>query len=87
MAKYKILVKASAAKEIQNITTRKDRRRVVEKIRRLADDPRPDGCEKLSGQDRYRVRQGNFRIIYSINDDRLVIHVVKVGDRKDVYRI
>lgn len=87
MAKYKILVKASAAKEIQNITTRKDRRRVVEKIRRLADDPRPGGCEKLSGQDRYRVRQGNFRIIYSINDDRLVIHVVKVGDRKDVYRI
>lgn len=86
MAKYKILIKASAAKEIQNITTRKDRRGVVEKIRKLADDPRPGGCEKLSGQDRYRVRQGNFRIIYSINDDRLVIHVVKVGDRKDVYR-
>ncbi len=86
MAKYKILIKASAAKEIRSITTRKDRRRVVEKIRKLADNPRPSGCEKLSGQDRYRVRQGNFRIIYSINDDRLVIHVVKVGDRKDVYR-
>jgi mRNA interferase RelE/StbE len=84
--KYKILIKASAAKEIQSITTRKDRRRVVEKIRKLADDPRPSGCEKLSGQDRYRVRQGNYRIIYSIDDDRLVLHVVKVADRNDVYR-
>jgi mRNA interferase RelE/StbE len=84
--KYKILIKASAAKEIQSITTRKDRRRVVEKIRKLADDPRPSGCEKLSRQDRYRVRQGNYRIIYSIDDDRLVLHVVKVADRNDVYR-
>ena len=86
MAKYKILIKASAAKEIAGIPTRKDRRKVVEKIRKLGDDPRPRGCEKLSGQDRYRVRQGNYRIIYSIDDDRLVVHVVKVGDRKDVYR-
>jgi mRNA interferase RelE/StbE len=86
VARYKILIKASAAKEIQDIATRRDRRKVVEKIRRLADDPRPRGCEKLSGQDRYRVRQGNFRIIYSIDDDRLVVHLVKVGDRKDVYR-
>ena len=86
MARYKILIKASAAKEIQDIATRRDRRRVVEKIRKLADDPRPRGCEKLSGRDRYRVRQGNFRIIYSVDDDRLVVHVVKVGDRKDVYR-
>jgi mRNA interferase RelE/StbE len=86
VAKYKILIKASAAKEIARIPTRKDRRKVVEKIRKLGDDPRPRGCEKLSGQNRYRVRQGNYRIIYSIDDDRLVVHVVKVGDRKDVYR-
>ena len=86
MAKYKILIKAAAAKEIAGIPTRKDRRKVVEKIRKLGDDPRPRGCEKLSGQDRYRVRQGNYRIIYSIDDDLLVVHVVKVGDRKDVYR-
>lgn len=86
MARYRIQIKASAAKEIQDITTRRDRRRVVEKIRKLADDPRPRGCEKLSGQDRYRVRRGNIRIIYSIDDDRLVVHVVKGGDRKDVYR-
>ena len=86
MASYRILIKASAAKEIESIRTLKDRRRVVEKIRQLADDPRPRGCEKLSGEDRYRVRQGNYRINYSIDDDRLIVHVVKVGDRKDVYR-
>ena len=86
MAKYKILIKAAAAKEIAGIPTRKDRRKVVEKIRKLGDDPRSKACEKLSGQDRYRVHQGNYRIIYSIDDDLLVVHVVKVGDRKDVYR-
>ena len=86
MAKYKILIKASAAKEIERLPSRKDRRRVVDRIRSLADDPRPRGCEKLSGQERYRLRQGNYRIIYSIADDILTVHVVKVGDRKDVYR-
>ena len=86
MARYKILIKVSAAKEIEQLPTRKDRRRVVARIRRLADEPRPKGCEKLSGQDRYRVRQGNYRIIYSVDDDVLTVHVVKVGDRKDVYR-
>ena len=86
MARYKILIKASAAKEIEQLPARKDRRRVVERIRRLADEPRPKGCEKLSGQDRYRLRQGNYRIIYSVDDDVLTVHVVKVGDRKDVYR-
>jgi mRNA interferase RelE/StbE len=86
VAKYKILIKASAAKEIERLPSRKDRRRVVDRIRSLADDTRPKGCEKLSGQERYRLRQGNYRIIYSIADDVLTVHVVKVGDRKDVYR-
>ena len=86
MAKYKILIKASAAKEIEKIRTQKDRRRVVKKIRSLADDPRPRGCEKLSGKELYRVRQGNYRIVYSIEDDKLIVHIIKVGDRKDVYR-
>lgn len=86
MAKYRILIKASAAKEIENIRTQKDRRRVVRRIQGLADDPRPSGSQKLSGQNRYRVRQGNFRIIYSIEDDKLIVHIVKVGDRKNVYR-
>jgi mRNA interferase RelE/StbE len=80
------LIKASAAKEIEDISNRKDRRRIIERIRSLADEPRPPGCQKLSGQDRYRVRQGVYRIVYSIEDENLVVQVVKVGHRKDVYR-
>ena len=86
MASYELLIKRSAAKEIEAIPRRQDRRRVVERIRRLADDPRPPGCHKLSGRDRYRVRHGDYRILYSIEDERLVVYVVKVGHRKDVYR-
>jgi mRNA interferase RelE/StbE len=86
VAKYRILIKASAAKEIENIRTQKDRRRIVKRIHGLSEDPQPRGCEKLSGQDRYRVRQGNYRIVYSIEDDKLLIHIIKVGDRKNVYR-
>jgi mRNA interferase RelE/StbE len=86
VARYEILIKASAAKEIEDISNRRDRRRVIERIRSLADEPRPPGCQKLSGQDRYRVRQGVYRIVYSIEDERLVVQVVKVGHRKDVYR-
>jgi mRNA interferase RelE/StbE len=86
VAKYEIVIKSSAAKEIERIPSRNDRRRVIERIRSLADEPRPRGCQKLSGYEWYRVRQGVYRIIYSIHDDRLVVHVVKVGHRKDVYR-
>jgi mRNA interferase RelE/StbE len=86
VASYNLYIKPSAAKEIEAIPTRKDRRRVVEKIRSLADDPRPAGCRKLSGADRYRIRVGRYRILYSIEDDRLIVMVVKVADRKDVYR-
>ena len=86
MARYRILIKTSAAKEIEKIANRSDRRRVVSKIKGLADDPRPRGCEKLSGQERYRVRQGVYRIVYSVEDDELIVHIVKVGHRKDVYR-
>jgi len=86
VAKYSVLIKTSAVKEIEKIANRSDRRRVVSRIQALADDPRPRGCEKLSGQDRYRVRQGVYRIVYSVEDDRLIVHVVKVGHRRDVYR-
>ena len=86
MVKYRILIKASAAKEIEQITMRKYRRRIVDRIQSLAESPRPPGCEKLSGQDRYRLRQGVYRIVYSVHDDLLVVHVIKVGHRKDVYR-
>jgi mRNA interferase RelE/StbE len=85
VAKYKLLIKASAAKEIEGIPKR-DRKRVINRIMKLAEDPRCEGCEKLSGLDRYRVRQGRYRILYTINDEEVIIVVVKVGHRRDVYR-
>jgi mRNA interferase RelE/StbE len=85
VARYRLFIKRSAAKEIEAIPTKKDRRRVVARIGSLADEPRPRGCQKLSGAEKYRVRQGRYRVLYLIEDDRLVITVVKVGDRKAVY--
>ena len=64
----------------------KDRRRLVTRIRDLASDPRPPGCEKLSGHDLYRIRQGDYRVVYSIEDKALIIQVIKVGHRGVVYR-
>jgi mRNA interferase RelE/StbE len=86
VAKYRILIKPSAVKDIEAISLKKDRRRIVERIRKLEENPRPPGCEKLSGQDKYRLRQGRYRIVYSIEDQDLVVYVVKVGHSKDVYR-
>jgi len=87
VGKYKVLIKPSATKELENIPRKQDRQRIVERIRALADDPRPYGSQKLSGNDRFRLRQGTYRIIYSIEDDALVVYVIKVGHRKDVYRV
>jgi mRNA interferase RelE/StbE len=84
VAKYRILIKPSAIKEIEAIPLKKDRRRIVDRINKLGEDPRPPGCEKLSGQDKYRIRQGRYRIVYSIEDQDLVVYVVKVDHRKDV---
>jgi len=87
VAKYRLLIKPSAAKEIEAIDQKKDRQRIVAGIRLLADDPRPPGCEKLAGEDdRYRIRVGRYRVIYSVGDEELVVVVVRVGHRKDVYR-
>ena len=87
MAGYELVITARAAKEIDAVPRKKDRQAVVGRIQKLRDQPRPPGCTKLSGGvDLYRVRQGRYRIVYSIEDDRLVVIVVKVGDRKDVYR-
>ena len=86
MARFEILIKRSAVKEIESISRKRDRQRVVRRIRELAEDPRPPGCRKLSGRDRYRIRQGSYRIVYAIEDKRLVVYVVKVGQRRDVYR-
>ena len=87
MASYRVLIKPSAAKEIEAVDQKKDRQRIVAGIRLLADDPRPPGCEKLAGEDdRYRIRVGRYRVIYSVGDEELVVVVVRVGHRKDVYR-
>ena len=85
MASYRIEIKRSAVKELEAIPA-KDRRRITTKIQALAGTPHPAGCEKLSGHDKYRIRQGNYRILYTIEDDVLVVTVIKIGDRRDVYR-
>jgi mRNA interferase RelE/StbE len=86
VASYRIRIKRSAVKELESIGNRADRRRIVQRIQSLADDPRPPGSQKLSGRDRYRLRQGRYRILYSIQDEILVVHVVRIAHRKDVYR-
>lgn len=85
MASYSLEIKRSAAKELAQVPP-KDRGRIVARIQALADDPRSVGTEKLSGQERYRVRQGNYRILYEIEDQILRIMVVKIGHRRDAYR-
>ena len=86
MEKYKVLIKPSAVKEIESIPQKKIRQQIVRRIQQLAGTPRPSGYTKLTSQNRYRIRQGVYRIVYSIEDDQLVVYVVKVGHRKDVYR-
>jgi mRNA interferase RelE/StbE len=87
VASYRVLIKPSAAREIEAVDQKKDRQRIVAGIRSLAADPRPLGCQKLAGDDsRYRIRVGRYRVIYSVGDAQLVVFVVRVGHRKDVYR-
>jgi mRNA interferase RelE/StbE len=85
MAEYKIYFKKSVEKDFRTVP-KQDLRKILSRIEALAKDPRPPGHEKLSGQEKYRVRQGYYRIIYSIQDKELTVWVVKVGHRKDVYR-
>jgi mRNA interferase RelE/StbE len=87
VAEYRLLIKASVAKEIETLGTKADRQRVVQRIQQLAADPRAPGSEKLAGfADRYRVRQGQYRIVYLIDDGRHEVTIFKVAHRKEVYR-
>jgi mRNA interferase RelE/StbE len=87
VADYKLLLKVSAGKEIEAVDSKSDRRRIVEKIAALSAQPRPNAAEKLAGyEDRYRLRHGNYRIVYLVDDARRELTVFKVGRRKDVYR-
>ncbi|MGO2356086.1 MAG: type II toxin-antitoxin system RelE family toxin [Marinomonas foliarum] len=85
MAKYKITFKKSVSKDFKSIP-KKDVPKILQKIESLADNPREEGCIKLSGLDNYRVRQGLYRIIYEIRDDVLIINVIKVAHRSSVYK-
>ena len=85
MAGYKIFFRKSVWKDFESIP-KKELNRILQKIESLSENPRPSGSQKLSGQERYRVRQGRYRILYSIQDEELTVWVVKVGHRKGVYR-
>jgi mRNA interferase RelE/StbE len=85
MAEYEIYFKESVWKELKKVP-KNDLKRILSRIENLGDDPRPTGCEKLTSHELYRVRQGNYRIVYSIQDNELTVWVIKVGHRKNVYR-
>ena len=85
MASYKLVFKKSVAKDLRSIPN-KDVARLLQRMQKLQENPRPVGSEKLSGQERYRIRQGVYRIIYEICADVLVVTVVKVAHRKHVYQ-
>ena len=85
MASYELVFRKSVAKDLRRIPNA-DVARILERIRGLTNDPRPPGCEKLSGLERYRIRQGVYRIVYEVQDRRLLVLVVKVGHRRQVYR-
>ena len=85
MASYSLLIKRSAARELEALPP-KDRRRIVRRIQVLAATPRPVGAEKLTGEEKYRLRQGDYRILYTIDDAERAVVVVRIGQRGDVYR-
>lgn len=85
MASYRIEIKRSAARELPRLPL-KDRRRIVSRIRGLAREPRPYGSQKLSGEESYRFRQGNYRVVYTVDDAESIVTVFKIAHRRDVYR-
>jgi mRNA interferase RelE/StbE len=85
MAKYKILLRKSVYKDLDRIP-KKEVRKIVKAIGMLAGNPRPPQSKKLSGEEKYRLRCGVYRIIYEIQDDKLIVCIVRVRHRKDAYR-
>jgi mRNA interferase RelE/StbE len=87
VASYSVFIKTSAARELEAVEPRSARARIVSRIQDLARAPRPRGSQKLAGEaERYRIRQGAYRIVYSVDDERRIVEVVKIGHRRDVYR-
>lgn len=85
MANYRVEIKRSAGKELERLPSGK-KRRVISRIRGLVSDPRPSGAKKLSGEEKYRIRQGDYRILYQIHDEIITVAVVRIAHRREVYR-
>ena len=85
MESYRLLIKPSAVKELEGLPL-EDRRRVAKRMRALAGQPRPQGSEKLRGEELYRIRQGDYRVVYEINDRERTVTIMLIGHRRDVYR-
>jgi mRNA interferase RelE/StbE len=85
VASYSVGIKRSAAKELESLPD-KIRRRIADRIQALGTEPRPPGCEKLTGEELYRIRQGDYRVVYSVTDAELTVLVIRVRHRRDVYR-
>lgn len=83
--RYELRVRPSVAKDLRGLP-RADVERILARMEALRDDPRAPGCEKLSGAELYRVRQGVYRIVYEIHDEHIVVEVIRVGHRGEVYR-
>lgn len=85
MASYNLIIKRSAEKDFKPIP-KEDRKRLIMKIRQLSVEPRPVGAEKLKGQEYWRIRQGDYRIVYAIDDTSRTVVIERVGHRKEIYR-
>ena len=85
MGRYRVVFRKSVARDLRRVPNR-DLRKILASIDSLSENPRPVGVDNLSGKERYRVRQGDYRIIYEIRDEEVIVVVVQVGHRKDVYR-
>jgi len=85
MAKYRVTIKKSAAKELEHVP-QKNLRRIIKRVRSLAEDPKPQGSQKLSGQEHFRIRQGDYRIVYSVDDKDSIVDIVRIGHRREIYR-
>jgi mRNA interferase RelE/StbE len=87
VAQYSVRIRTSAIKEIEAISPKRARQRVVRRIQALGGNPRPTGCQKLAGsEERYRIRQGRYRIVYKVDEVEQVVDIFKVGHRSSVYR-
>jgi mRNA interferase RelE/StbE len=86
VVRYELRIKPSAVKELEEIPEKQKRQLIVKRIQGFAHDPYPHGCKKLSGMDKYRIRVGHYRILYAIENEKHVIHIIKIAHRKDVYR-